>query len=224
MDRKKLRRAYIGNCLTAALTLFAAAWMFTGFSFSRAAEALSARCWGMLRYYTVDSNILMGLSAAVTACAQRAVLSGRRASLPIAVRVLKLAGVTAVALTMLVTVFFLAPTSLLGFSSLFRGSNLYMHCVIPLLSIFVFLFWERDGDIPRRYSAYAVVSVAVYAAFYIANCALHLTDGAVSRYYDWYGFAAGGLVKGCLLVLPLLLLCAYGIGLLLWRLNRGGRA
>ena len=214
-----MKRAYICNCIITGMTVFAVAWMFSGITIGRGGVVLSAKRWAMLKYYTVDSNILMGVAAFLMARAQRAVLTAGRDSISPAVSVLKLAGTVGVTLTMLVVVFFLAPTMKGGWRAMFSNSNLFLHLLIPLLSLFCFLFLERGTVTAPRAALWGMASVVVYAAYYALNCAIHTTDNVVPRQYDWYGFAVGGLRSGLLLALPLLLLCAYAVSALLWRLN-----
>ena len=218
---RNMKKAYICDCITAGMVLFSVMWMFSGIVIGHGRVLLTASRWGILRYYTVDSNILMGIAAALSAHSRRAVLNGRRKELPAYVPALKLIGVVGVTLTMLVTMFFLAPTMAGGYRALFSNSNFFLHLLNPLMSLYGFLGPERGICVRRREALYGVSSVAVYAVYYAANCALHAVGDVVPRQVDWYGFAVAGLRRGCLLVLPLLLLCAYAISLGLWALNRG---
>lgn len=214
------RKACIWNYVTAGTVLFAVAWMFSGILIGHGRVALTAARWSMLKYYTVDSNILMGVAALLMGRSQRAVLKGEKKEIAPALCVLKLAGVVGVTLTMLVVVFFLAPTMPGGWRAMFSNSNLFLHLLIPLMSLFCFLRLERGSLTKRREALWGVSSVALYALGYALNCAVHTVDDVVPRQYDWYGFALGGLRRGCLVSLPLLLLVAYGVSLSLWRLNR----
>ena len=215
-----IKKAYICNLVIAFTELFAVAWMFSGILVGHGQVTFTSARWGMLKYYTVDSNILMGIVAALSAHAQKAVLDGKQQTVPPALCGMKLAGVVGVTLTMLVTVFFLAPTSQYGWLSLFTNSNLFLHLLLPLASLFGFLVYERGSVSRRRDSLLGIASVVIYGVCYAVNCALHTVDNVVPRQYDWYGFAAGGLRSGCLVALPLLLLISYAVSFLLWRMNR----
>ncbi len=215
---RTLHRAFRLNVLNAALVFFAVSWMFSGIHFGSTAPLTSGGV-EIFRYYTIDSNILLGVSAVLMARAQRSVLNGKMTEIPPALYVLKLAGVVGVTLTMLVTVFFLAPTASGGWWSMFSNGNLFMHLINPLLSLYVFLKYERSRCIGWWGTLAGIASVAAYSVFYGLNCILHAVDGQVPARYDWYGFAAGGLKSG-LIMMPLLLLGAYGVCLGLWALNR----
>ena len=60
MDSRKLQKAYVCNIVTGVIILFSVVWMFSGITFGHYEAALSAAGFGMLKYYTVDSNIIMG--------------------------------------------------------------------------------------------------------------------------------------------------------------------
>ena len=218
---RTVKRARSCNLITAVMILFSVVWMFSGVIIGHGKVALTTARWGMLKYYTVDSNILMLVVAAIAAHAQNEVLKGKRAELPSWLPALKLIGVVGVTLTMLVTVFFLGPTMPGGYRALFSNSNFFLHLVNPLMSIYTLLVPERGSCAERKEALYGVSSVVIYAACYALNCAVHTVDNVVPRQVDWYGFAAAGLRMGCLVALPLLLLCSYAISLALWRLNRG---
>ena len=175
----------------------------------------------MFRYFTVDSNILMGIAALVAAVDERAVISGKKSEVSTGTYIFKLVGTVGVRLTMLVTVFFLAsraiPTT--GFFSLFYYSNFLFHLASPVLSIVAFVFFEKSDRILFRHTFTGIVPMLCYAVYYIYEALTHIQDGAVIRGYDWYGFLFTG-VKSAVIVIPLLFLITYGISAGLWRLNR----
>ena len=143
-----------------------------------------------LKYYTVDSNILMGIAALMTAIAQRRVIRGQAAEVPEAVQILKLAGTVSVTLTMLITIFFLGPTigRVYGFFSLFANSSLFLHLINPLVAIAVFAWLERPGRIPKGKILWGIVPTVAYAIYYVALTLSHVAGDRIAKGYDWYEF------------------------------------
>ncbi len=58
-----MKKAFCLNIAVFVLILFSVIWMFSGLHFGDAPVALAASKLSMLKYYTVDSNIIMGLVA-----------------------------------------------------------------------------------------------------------------------------------------------------------------
>ena len=106
MAMKDLKKAYILNICLAAFEIFSISWMMSGIN----GGVLSAAKLASLKYFTVDSNILMGIFALWAAIDQGRVLKGEKADVSVLTYVLKLTGTVGVTLTMLVTIFFLEPT------------------------------------------------------------------------------------------------------------------
>ena len=133
--------------------------------------------------------------------------------------ILKLAATDAVAFTMIITVFYLAPTSKHGYFSLFMNSNLFMHFITPMLCIISFVCFEHVEKPSFKLSFAGIIPMALYAAFYTPNVLLHLDNGKVNPEYDWYGFLAFGL-NTIWIVIPVLVFIAWLLSLGLWALNR----
>ena len=214
---KKLRQALILNLVVFVLELIAILWMMSGIS----SGPLSAGRLGMLRYFTVDSNILMGIAALIAAIDGWMVLCGKRKERSSFSFIAKLVGTSGVALTMLVTVGFLTPTtySRLGLFAMYRGSNFLLHLVNPILSIVTFIGFEKTRGISFMHTFTATVPLILYAIYYTAETIRHTENGVIQRGYDWYGFFVLGL-KSVFVILPLIILISWGISLALWKLNR----
>ncbi len=206
----KAKQAFIGNIAVFLLEVFAVGWIISGISTARG--PLDGPNLESLKYYTVDSNILMGVAALVSAVAQQRVLKGKAASVPLSVQLLKLAGTVSVTLTMLVTVFFLGPTigRVYGFFSLFAHSSLFLHLINPVASVLVFLLFERSKGIPLRRTPVAVLPTFLYGIYYVALTLRHVAGDKIEAGYDWYGFFAFGINLWGLVVTVILLL-TYGI-------------
>lgn len=218
----KAKQAFIGNIIIFILEVFAVAWIMSGLS--AAGGPLDGPNYESLKYYTVDSNILMGIAALTAAAAQRRVITGKVESVPLFVQLLKLAGTVSVTLTMLITIFFLGPTlgRIYGFFSLFANSSLFLHLINPVAAIFVFLRYERSDHIPLRLTPAGVIPTVLYAVYYVALTLGHTENGKVAPGYDWYGFFAFG-INAWGIVVAVILMITLGITLALWKLNRSKR-
>ena len=109
---KRLKAAYYMCLILFLLELYGCTWVFTGIHFVGSHLELSENGLKSLKYFTTDSNVLMGVVALILVIAIRQVLKGRKDKLAVGYYVLFLVGAVGVTLTMLVTIFFLAPTSM----------------------------------------------------------------------------------------------------------------
>ncbi len=214
---KDLKKAYILNICLTAFEVFSISWMMSGIN----GGVLSAAKLASLKYFTVDSNILMGIFALWAALDQGKVLKGKKADVSALTYVLKLTGTVGVTLTMLVTIFFLGPTMgrTYGFFSLFEKSNFFLHLLNPVLSIIVFLCFEKSSKIKFKNTFMAVIPLVIYGVYYVTEALTHMTDGVINKGYDWYGFFVLG-VRSAYIVLPLITIITWLISFALWKLNR----
>ena len=216
-----LKKAYILNLSLFVLEVFAIGWMMSGLS----GGVLSARRLATLKYFTGDSNILLGIAALIAAINQRKVLRGEKSGVSLPTLILKLSGTFGGTLTMLVTIFFLGPTlgRTYGFFSLFEKSNFFLHLVNPVLGIVTFLCFERSSRIAFRHTFTAIIPLVLYAVYYVAVTLSHTVNGVAAKGYDWYGFFFLG-VKSAYIVLPVIIVISWLISFALWKLNRTPKA
>ena len=158
--------------------------------------------------FTVDSNILAGLTMLL--CIPYAV-DGLRTGcyhLPDWVVVLMHISVTAVSLTFLVSLCILAPVK--GFVLIFTGSRFFLHGVCPVLSILTFCFFIKSHLIRFEESFLALIPVAIYALVYLVMVVFIGEEHG--GWNDFYGFATRIPIWISLVaVLPI----TYGIAALL---------
>lgn len=193
--------------------------MVEGVQFMGEDLALASTKIEALKFFTVDSNILMGVISAVYAVYLILLLAGKIAALPRWLHVLKLTGTVGVALTFLTVVCFLAPFVAPTFWSLFINASLFMHFITPVLAIITFVFFEGTDAIKWRETFWGVLPMGLYAIFYTTNALTHVVDGKVPYQYDWYAFVQGGVWQMAI-VLPLMLAFTYLICWVLWLTNR----
>ncbi len=135
--------------------------------------------------FTVDSNILAGLTMLL--CIPYTV-DGLRTGyyhLPDWVVVLMHVSVTAVSLTFLVSLCVLAPVK--GFVLIFTGSRFFLHGVCPVLSIVTFCFFIKSHLIRLKESFLALIPVAIYALVYLVMVVF--IGEEKGGWNDFYGFA-----------------------------------
>ena len=213
------RNSLILNILITLLTIFASIIMFTGIKITHGAEPLlETSKIGMFKFFTVDSNIFMGLISLLFAIKEI-----KNEEITKNMYRLKLMSTTAVMLTFIVVFIYLGPISKDGIKSMLQNSNLFFHLIIPVLSIINLTLFEKTDKLKRKDTLYGIIPTVIYALFYLTNILIHVENGKVSPIYDWYWFVQGGL-KTAIIVAPTIILITYIISLILWKLNRKEKA
>lgn len=172
--------------------------------------ALTARGLLALRYFTVQSNLLMGVAALVYAIALFRALRRDRATVPVRAQVFLLTATASVGLTFLVVAGFFVQV--LHAKDMFVGANLWFHLVVPLLSIVCYVLLDRFARMKKRALLFVAVPMLLYGLFYAANCMIN----GVGDYSgggdlnDWYWFLYWGYPVGVAFFVGL---CAVTVGL-----------
>lgn len=205
------------NICIVLLVLFSVITMFLGIDFMKKEGTLEVKGIEMFRFFTIDSNVLMGISSLIMVVAQLSVFLGYKNDIANYVYIIKLMGTSAVMLTFLVTVFFLIP-QYKNPMVLFYNSNLFFHLIIPILAFISFVFFEKTESISLINTLFGVLPTFLYAIYYIEEIYKHLDNGKVSQYYDFYNFTFGNIklmpISGIIV-----LIISYLISLLLWLFN-----
>jgi len=216
---KNIKISLVFNIIIAVLTLLAAIFMFTGFKFMDEEPLLESTKLGIFKFFTVDSNLFMAIVAIIFAIKEISVLRGKSHSIGKNYYILKLMGTSAVALTFLVVFCYLGFIVEGGVIRLLKNNNLFLHLIIPLLSIFTFIFFEKNNKITIKNTLWGALPAVIYSIFYTINVLTHIENGSVSIQYDFYAFVQGGLWQ-IAIVIPLMYLFSYIISLTLWTFNR----
>ena len=194
--------AIVFDLLIISSVVFSAVWMFTSIPAYETNGGLD-----LLKYFTVQSNFLLGLIALIVLPFDILVLLGKRESAPTGLRIAFLVANTGTTITLLTVLFFLGPT--LGYGMMFETYNFFMHLLTPLLGMARVLFFETgDRKLRWQVAAFGIVPLAIYGTIYLINIAVHNGYGRIE--YDWYGFGKGGLGIGILAFVAMILL-AFGI-------------
>ena len=185
---------------------------------------LATSGWNNLRYFTVQSNILCGIVAAIylvsgflrghgKSTASQDVPATQVTSCPMWMMTLKLAATAAVMVTFLVVACFFGP--LYGYGKLYLGSNLFFHLIIPLLGMVEFCL--LDGTLPFRNTFPAGSPALIYGCVYLANILIN-GKGEWPNTNDWYGFMNWGAIPAAL-IFSSIVLTDWGVACLLRWIN-----
>ena len=195
------------NLIIVILVILGSIFMFTGFKFMPSTLNLSNSKIEMFEYFTVDSNILMGIVSLIF------IININKKNRFISI--LKLMGTSSVTLTFLTTLFFLAPQY--DLYSMYNNTNLFFHLIVPLLAIISYIFFEKN-EIKYKEAIYGIIPMFLYSIFYAGNIFLHLNNGEFIK-YDFYGFLNGN-INNIYIVIPIIYLITYLISLSLVFLNK----
>ena len=211
----KLKISYILNILIVLLVSIGSIFMFTGIKFMPDTLLLADTKINMFKYYTVDSNILVGVVSLILVIYEFMFFMNKISDIPKWVYVLKFIGTSSIALTFITTLVFLAPK--LGFYALYNNSNLFFHLIVPLLSFVSYIFFEKYESNYKE-SILGIVLMLIYAFYYITNVFTHLNNGGPTIKYDFYGFLFGN-INNTFIVVPVIIIVTYLMSLLLLFLN-----
>ena len=197
--------------LLLALTVFVV-WILSFFFWRD--STLGGNGWSDLKYFTVESNLLVGV-VAVIYLVYRLVKGGE---LPKWLSVLKYLSAAAVFVTFTVVVAFLGP--LYGYGRMYYGSNLFFHLLIPLAGILEYVFFGEE--ISFRESFYAVAPPVLYGIGYLTNCIVNGVGSWETVRNDWYSFLEWGYGVGAVIFFVIAAV-AWGLGLALRAGNTAAR-
>ena len=179
----------------------------------------------LVLYFTFISNVLVVLVSLVGIFLYAASIKNDKNYVSEFYQVLKLISVAMVAITFTMVMVFLRPSN--PSFGWFEGSQLFMHAVVPIASIFSFIFLEYNSKIRFRFFFTPIIAVLLYGTFYVSY-AFFAKSGNV----DWYGFLfepnnrvapvnPGGFTPGpFFLFLGESLGGALVFGFVLWLLNK----
>lgn len=179
------RKAGISLAVNIIITLVTVAVVIS--YFFQEPSVLTKNGYESFRFFTTDSNILAGISAAVTAFYDIRIIKGKTDTLPKWALLLKYVGTACVFMTFSVTAFFLLP--LYG-PIVYSGTLILFHVTNPLAALFSLMFLETSHRIHFRETLLAVIPIAVYGAVYLTEVVIIGEENGGWR--DFYGFNRGG--------------------------------
>ena len=144
MDKYKI--SLILNIIIVIMVIGASIMMFTGFRFMPGEIILESNKLGMFKFFTVDSNLFMGIISLLFAIFEIRLLKDNIHEIPRYMYILKLMATTSVTLTFLVVFTYLGP--LVGnIYLMILNSNLFFHLLVPVFSLITFIFFEKNNKI-----------------------------------------------------------------------------
>jgi len=218
MNKKNLIVSLILNIVIFVMVLLGTIFMIVGYRFMSNTQVLSSSGLSLLKYYTVDSNIFVGIASFIFIIYECLVLNNKIKEIPKYVYVFKYVGTVGVCLTFLVTLFYLAPSYGNKFLFLYQNSNLFFHLLVPILSFISFVYIEKI-ELNFKYALYGISTMIVYGIYYVVNILVHQESGKVAIENDWYGFVQSG-IKAMYIVFPLILIITYLIAVGILKLSR----
>ena len=161
--------------------------------------------------FTVNSNILCGISMALLFPYTLDGLRKHNYHIPRWAVVLAFAGVTAVTLTFLVSLFLLAPVK--GFVLIFSGSRFFLHGLCPILAITAFCVFINEQPLSFTDTFFALIPDLIYALVYtFMVLGLGEDKGGWSDFYEFFTRVKPWV--SLVAIMPLTFLIATGIRLL----------
>ena len=195
MMNEKLRvYNFVSNLVISALVVAAVFAMFFGSS-----GILQASHWSAFKYFTVDSNVLVGITSLISLF----YLWKRNGKYPLWLMLFKMAATVSVGITFMTVILYLGP--IYGYPMMFENANLYMHLIIPVLALITFAVLDPKEELKFRYNFLDLIPVIIYGIFYLINVAATNDYGNVYG-NDWYAFGTFGLGIGfvCLMFIIIL--------------------
>ena len=171
------------------------------------------------RYFTTDSNVLLGITCLIMLVFNIRNLIHPEKSIPRAVYLIKLVGTVSTTVTMLTVVFFLGPMAaakggIHSYLNFFRTNVFVLHLSNPVLAIVSFLFFEKSGRFDLRSTLWTLSPTVVYSLVYLTEVIF------THKWPDFYGFTFGGNYSVAPISLIVMYLVTWVIGLVLNRLKK----
>lgn len=200
--KKNKNASLITNCIIVILTLIGSYLCF----FVKKSNKGLLHVEGIenLKFFTVQSNILAGIAALISAVC----IVNKKDSKTVAV--LKYVATAAVGLTFLTIAAFLGP--LYGHSHMYHGANLYFHLIIPLFAMVEFVLLN-DHKMGIKENLYTMIPPFLYGTGYLINILINGAEGN-----DFYAFTAWGLSIG-IVIFAGIVAVTFLLGFILRKLN-----
>lgn len=170
-------------------------------------------------YYTVQSNVFMGIVSFIFANREYQILKGRKKEIPLIYYIFKMVATVSVSLTFFVVFTIFGLMSRGGYIPLIKNSYLFFHLIIPVLSILNFIIFEKTNVIKFKHIFYGLLPTFLYEIYYLINILMNMKNGTVTLRNDWYSFAQNGILK-TLLVAPIMLGITFCLSFTIWKLNK----
>lgn len=202
--------SFILNILTFLLVVVGTIVMFTIGS-----GALQDKGLSVFKYFTFQSNLFMGFVSAIYAYYQLLIIKNKKEKIPHVLNVFYHVGVSAVGLTFVIVIAFLAPGY--GFDKMYNQANLFFHALVPILAIVNYIFFSKTAKIKFLDTLFAIIPSLSYGIVYFIVVAS--LNGYGNLDIDFYLFGANGPLIGAFNFFAVVSI-AYSIALFVFFINR----
>ena len=172
--------------------------------------------FGSLRYFTLLSNLFVGF-VAIAWLVNSGKGKGGDGRASVRVERLKYIAAASVGLTFATVLFFLGP--IYGYPEMFKGFNLPLHLIIPVIAILEVIFLT-DTPFTRRDNRLVIIPPLMYGICYLVNILVN-GIGEWPDTNDWYFFFHWGYPVG-VLIYVILTAVTWSIGFAMRKLQRAG--
>ena len=219
-DTKKIKISLVYNVIIFILILISTILMFNKVQFfdTGRGNTLDEAGVSVFKFFTVDSNVLLGISAFILAIYEYKAIKNKKYVIPSWVYALKYAGTSAVALTFVITLVWLSPSLGKNFYLLYLNSNFIFHFAAPILAYISYTKYEKN-DLGFKSTLLCFIPLILYAIYYVSNVLIHFKNNSVDSKYDIYGFVKGGK-ESILIALVIMAVITYTCSYVIYRLNK----
>lgn len=157
----------------------------------------------------------MGFVALIYAYYQYLVIRGKNEKIPQNMGIFNLIATSAVALTFVIVIAFLAPGY--GFNKMYKNANLFFHLLVPVVAIVNYLFFTKSDKYHFPLTLLTIIPSFLYGVVYFIVVAA--LNGYGDLKIDFYMFGKDGPLIGAFNFLAVMSI-AYALALLLYFFNR----
>lgn len=208
-QNKLLIPSFILNILTAILVIIGVIIMFTIGSGALADNSIT-----VFKYFTFQSNLFMGVIAIIYVIYQLLIIKGKKENIPHVLIVFNHVGVSAVGLTFIIVLAFLAPGY--GFEHMYQKANLFFHGIVPVIAMVNYMFLQKECHFKFIQTLFALIPSVLYGAVYFIVVASLNGYGDIN--IDFYWFGKDGPLMGAVNYLGIVTI-AYITALTLYFIN-----
>ena len=173
--------------------------------------ALATNSLSVFKYFTFQSNIYMGIVALIYAYYQFLIIKKKKEKISHVLAIFNRVGVTAVTLTFLVVIAFLAPGY--GYDKMYNNANLFFHLLVPVLAIINFVVFTKNEKCHFAHTLYPIIPCVLYGIVYLIVVVSLNAYGDLK--IDFYNFGKDGPLMGVLNFL-IIISFSYIIGVVLY--------
>ena len=157
----------------------------------------------------------MGTVSIVYAYYQFLVIKKKKDKIPHVLAIFNHVGVTAVALTFIIVIAFLAPGY--GFDKMYNNANLFFHLLVPVVAMVNYAIFTKVEPYHFLHTLFVAIPPLAYGIVYFIVVAS--LNGYGDLKIDFYGFGKDGPIIGAVNFV-IVVSIAYLIGLGLYFLNK----